>query len=169
MKTAMRTVALAGAAMLASGCATLGQLGIQAPNFSVDQQQHAQLRLLPPSVNHPMGGAAVRLFARVENPNPVGITLSRVVGTLALQGRSAAAVDFPLGVPLQAGGNVVVPMDLVLDFSDVPALADVLMRAVTGQSVTYALDGTVGVDAGLLGEPSFGPMALLQGELRVTR
>jgi hypothetical protein len=25
------------------------------------------------------------------------------------------------------------------------------------------------VDAGLLGEPSFGPMALLQGELRVTR
>jgi hypothetical protein len=169
MKNAVRSLAAAGAVMLASGCATLGQLGIQAPTFRVDNQQQAQLRLLPPSMNNPMGGAAVRLFARVENPNPVGITLSRVVGTLALQGRSAAQVDFPLGVPLQAGGDVLVPMDLVLDFSDVPALADVLMRAVTGQAVSYALDGTVAVDAGLLGEPTFGPMALLQGEMRVTR
>jgi len=27
----------------------------------------------------------------------------------------------------------------------------------------------VGVDAGLLGQPTFGPMMLLQGETRVTR
>ena len=36
-------------------------------------------------------------------------------------------------------------------------------RAATGGSVGYRLDGTMTLDAGLLGRPSFGPMTLLQG------
>ncbi|HEU0054327.1 MAG TPA: LEA type 2 family protein [Longimicrobium sp.] len=162
-----------GAALLAllalPGCATLQQLGIQAPQFSVDGSQQAQLRLLPPGPGRPAGGAALRLYARVSNPNAVGLTLSTVAGGLQLQGREAAQVNFPLGVPLQAGQETMVPLDVTISFNDVPGLADVLLRAVTGQSIRYALNGTVGVDAGLLGAPTFGPMTLLSGDVRVTR
>jgi hypothetical protein len=43
----------------------------------------------------------------------------------------------------------------------------VIRRAATGQTLAYQFDGTVGVDAGRLGRPTFGPMMLMQGELRV--
>jgi hypothetical protein len=78
-------------------------------------------------------------------------------------------VDFPLGLPLQAGGEAVVPIEIAIDFNDIPGLANVARNALTGQPVSYSLNGTVGVDAGLLGQPTFGPLNLLQGNLRVTR
>ena len=155
---------------LFSGCATLGLQNIlQPPSFSVDDTQQAQLRLLPPGPGRPSGGAAVRLYARVGNPNPVGFTLSALAGTLQLEGRNAARVDFPLGVPLGAGQQTIVPLDLAVDFADLPQLGSTILRAVTGQSIRYALNGTVGVDAGVLGQPTFGPMTLLAGDVRVTR
>ena len=125
--------------------------------------------MVPPGPGRPSGGAAVRLFARVTNPNPVGITLSTLAGGLELQGRQAARVDFPLGVPLQAGGQQVVPLDITVNFDDIPTIGSVLLRAVTGQSIAYRLNGTVGVNAGLLGQPTFGPMTLLEGNVRVQR
>jgi hypothetical protein len=45
----------------------------------------------------------------------------------------------------------------------------VVGRAVTGQTVGYRLDGTIGVDAGALGTPTFGPMTLLRGDAQVRR
>jgi len=164
-----RAAVLIGALPLLSGCATLAQLGIQAPQFMVDNTQQAQLRLLGPSFGHPQGGAAIRLYARVRNPNPIGITLSRVAGGLALEGQNAAQVDFPLGVPLQGNTETVVPLDISVNFNDIPGLANVLLRAATGQSIRYALRGTVGVDAGVLGQPTFGPMNLLEGSARIGR
>ncbi|HYJ79797.1 MAG TPA: LEA type 2 family protein [Longimicrobiaceae bacterium] len=157
-----RGAVLLGLGLGLSGCATLGQLGIQAPQFRVDGSQQAQLRLVP-------GGAVVRLYARVANPNPIGVVLSRVAGGLELQGRDAARVDFPLGIPLQGGQETVVPLDIRVNFDDIPTLGSVLLRAVTGQSIGYRLNGTVGVDAGLLGQPTFGPMTLLEGDVRVAR
>jgi hypothetical protein len=153
-----------------SGCAGMG-LGqvVQAPSFRVDNSQQAQLRLLPPSPNRPTGGAAVRLYARVSNPNPVGLTLTRLIGNLSLSGREAADVSFPLGVPLQANGEALIPIDISIDFNDVPGLVDVVRNALTGRAINYQLNGSFGVDAGLLGQPSFGPMRLLEGDLRVTR
>ena len=168
MKTLRRASVLL-ALPLMSGCATLAQLGIQAPQFTVDNGQQPQLRLVGPSFQNPRGGAALRLYARVRNPNPVGLTLARLAGGLQLEGRDAAQVNFPLGVPLQANGDVLVPLDIVVNFNDIPGLADVLLRAATGGSVRYALNGTVGVDAGVLGQQSFGPMNLLSGSVRVTR
>lgn len=164
-----RAAVLIGVLPLLSGCATLAQLGIQAPQFQVDNTQQAQLRLLGPSFGHPQGGAAIRLYARVRNPNPIGITLSRVAGGLALEGQNAAQVNFPLGVPLQGGAETIVPLDISVNFNDLPGLANVLLRAATGQSIRYALRGTVGVDAGVLGQPTFGPMNLLDGSMRVFR
>jgi hypothetical protein len=169
MTRSTRTAVLIGALPLLSGCATLAQLGIQPPQFQVDNTQQAQLRLLAPSLGHPQGGAAIRLYARVRNPNPIGLTLSRVAGGLALEGQNAAQVDFPLGVPLQGGSETVVPLDISVNFNDIPGLANVLLRAATGQSIRYALRGTVGVDAGVLGQPTFGPMNLLDGSMRVFR
>ena len=152
-----------------SGCATLQQLGIQAPQFRVDGGQQAQLRLVGPSPGRPLGGASVRLFARVSNPNPIGITLATLAGGLQLEGRNAARVDFPLGVPLQPGGETMIPLDITIDFNDIPGLADVLLRAASGRAVNYRLNGTVGVDAGLLGQPTFGPTTLLEGNARLSR
>ena len=164
-----RGAVLAVAAFGMAGCATLSQLGIQAPRFDVDSGQQAQIRLLPPGPGRPSGGASVRLYARVSNPNPIGITLARLAGGLELQGRDAARVDFPLGVPLQAGQDAMVPLDISVNFDDLPTIGSVLLRAVTGQSIAYRLNGTVGVDAGLLGQPTFGPMTLLEGNVRVSR
>ena len=64
-----------------------------------------------------------------------------------------------------------VPIDLTIDFDDVAALADVVRRAVGDRGVGYRLEGTIGVDAGPLGELTFGPTDWLEGELdaRVAR
>jgi hypothetical protein len=170
MKTVRRTALLSMMALALSGCAGMGlESVLQAPTFRVDGSQQAQLRLLGPSAGNPLGGAAVRLYARVGNPNPVGLTLTRLVGQLQLQGSNAARVDFPLGVPLQAGGETVVPIDIAINFNDLPGLAGVARNALSGQPISYSLNGTVGVDAGLLGQPTFGPLNLLEGNLRVTR
>jgi hypothetical protein len=170
MKLVRRTAVLSLMAVTLSGCAGLGLENVlQAPTFQVENSQQAQLRLLGPSAQNPLGGAAVRLYARVGNPNPVGLTLTRLVGQLRLQGSNAARVDFPLGVPLQAGGETVVPIDIAINFNDLPGLANVARNALTGQAISYSLNGTVGVDAGLLGQPTFGPLNLLEGNLRVTR
>ncbi|MDQ3387902.1 MAG: LEA type 2 family protein [Gemmatimonadota bacterium] len=154
--------------VLLSGCATLGQV-IQPPRFEVDGGRPAELRLTGPAPGRPLGGAALRIYARVQNPNPLAFTLSTLRGGLLLDGRQAAQVNFPLGIPLAAGAETIVPIDVGISFADVPGLADVITRTLTGGTVRYRLDGTVGVDAGVLGQPTFGPMTLLQGEVRPTR
>lgn len=166
--TALRRSALLLLFALLPGCATLGQV-IHPPVFRVAEDHPEEIRLLAPGPGRPLGGAAVRLYARVQNPNPLGITLSLLEGGLLLEGRQAAQVSFPLGVPLQPGQEALVPLEISVSFSDIPNLAGTLTRAVTGSPIDYRLDGSVGVDAGVLGQPTFGPMTLLQGSARVTR
>ena len=160
---------VAGLALAGAGaCASLG-LGevVQAPRISASGMQDAQLNLVGPSRNNPYGGARIRLYARVENPNPFGMTLASLGGRLFLQSQEAALVDLPLGLPLSASADTVVPIDLTIGFDDVPNLLDVVRSALGGGSLDYRLDGTVGVDAGALGTPTFGPMTLMQGDVRV--
>ena len=87
-------------------------------------------------------------------------------GTLHLEGSRAATVDFPFGLPLQARGEAEVPIDISVDFRDVPGLGQAITRAITRQPIDYELEGTIGVSAGSFGEPVFGPMTLLRGEIR---
>ena len=157
-------LSLAGAA----ACASLG-LGevVQAPRISAAGTQHAQMNLIGPSFDNPYGGARIRLYARVENPNPFGMTLASLGGRLFLQSQEAALVDLPMGLPLGASADTIVPIDLTIGFDDVPNLVEVVREAVGGGSLDYRLDGTVGVDAGALGRPTFGPMTLLRGDVRV--
>ena len=154
-----------------AGCGTLSNRSqiVQPPRFEQADNQPAEIRIMPPSTGSPIGGAGVRIWLAVTNPNPFGFTLSTVNATLLLEGSRAAAGDFPLGLPLTAGQRTVVPLDLSISFSDVPGLSGALRQLAVGGTVGYQLDGTVGIDAGRLGTPTFGPMLLTRGELRAVR
>lgn len=102
----------------------------------------------------------------MSNPNAFGLTLGTLRGTLYLQGSRAAGADFPLGLPLRAGEDSEIPIDLSISFSDLPGLADAIRRAASREPLPYRFEGTIGVDAGRLGQPVFGPMTLLSGELQ---
>jgi hypothetical protein len=155
----------------AGGCALAGSLAriVQPLQFSQPDDRPAEIRLQGPSLEQPAGGAGVRIWLEVENPNPVGLTLSTLETTLLLDSRPAAHGQFPLGLPLEAGGESLVPLDLTISFADIPALADVIRRAAQTGAAPYELEGTVGIDAGPLGRPTFGPMTLVTGELRAGR
>lgn len=150
-----------------TSCAELGQLAraIQPLRFSEVPGQQSTIRLAGPSTRQPLGGAALRLWTRVSNPNPVGITLSTLRADVSLDGTHAATGDFPLGLPLAAGGESDVPLDLSIDFADLPALADVLRRTIATQQVPYEVQGSFSIEAGAFGRPSFGPLRLFQGRL----
>jgi hypothetical protein len=162
----MRTrLALAAVSLLLlAGCAELNQLGglVQPPGFEQVPDQPAEIRLLG------LDGAGVRLWTRVTNPNPFGLRLGTLRGTLYLDESRAATADFPLGLALAAGGDSVIPIDISISLADLPGLRGVAGRIAGGQSVPYRLEGTIGVDAGRLGQPVFGPMTLLRGETRRT-
>jgi hypothetical protein len=171
MAPAVRRLTLAVVVALVSGCAGLTQLSqlVQPPQFSQADDRPAEIRFMAPSRTMPAGGAGVRIWLEVMNPNPFGFTLGTVNATLALEGSQAAAGDFPLGLPLTARQESVVPLDLAISFADLPGLAGALRQIASGGQVEYQLDGTVGVDAGRFGTPTFGPMLLTRGELRVVR
>jgi hypothetical protein len=165
----VRSVAILGlAAMLASDCASLGGLAafVRPPTFQESPDHQAEIRLLSPGRDTPLGAAGVRLWTRVGNPNPFGLTLGTLRGTLFLGESRAATVDFPLGLPLTAGGDATVPIDLTIQFSDVPQLAQVIRRAIDSQPIDYRLDGTIGVETRSFGTPVFGPMTILRGVAR---
>lgn len=170
----MRSMKLrAGAAALLVGlavaaCATLQNV-VQPPTFTQAEGRESELRLLGPSTTRPMGGATLRIWARVQNPNSFGLTLAALQGNVVLEGTRAADVNFPLGLPLQAGRDTIIPLDVNINFSDLPGLIDVAQRIVTQNRVAYRLDGTLTLDAAPFGQPSFGPTTWLQGETRVLR
>jgi hypothetical protein len=166
-----RSLVLWVAVATLAGCGPLAglQAVVQPPSFEVAQGHQAELRLLGPAANRPLGGASLRVWARVHNPNRLGIMLTQLDGTLFLEGQQAALVEFPLGLPLAAVQDTVIPLDVVIGFADVPHLANVLLQAATRGEASYRLDGNVGVDAGMLGQPIFGPMTFVQGMVPVLR
>jgi hypothetical protein len=163
----LAALTLFGAVFVMPGCAAVTSLAqlIQPPRFE-QAEQPADLRLISPSLSHPAGGAGVTLYIRVTNPNPFGFTLSTLDTTLLLEGQQAATGNFPLGLPLGAMQESVIPLDLTISFADLPGLANVVRRAVSGQSIGFQLDGTVGIDARRFGQPTFGPMLLVRGEIQ---
>jgi hypothetical protein len=163
--TQARILVVAAALLVAQGCASLPpQLGriIQPVRFDADR---SEVRFVGPRSGDPLGAAAVRLWTRVSNPNPFGLTLSTLRASLLLEETRAATGDFPLGLPLEARQEAVVPLDLTISFADVPALANLLRRS-AASPLRYTVEGTFGVEVGRLGSPTFGPMTLFSGDLR---
>ena len=165
----MTRLLLVGAfALVATACTALGQLGlvVQPPRFAEAPDRPAEIRLLGPTASRPLGGAGVRVWATVTNPNRFGFTLSTLRGRLYLQESSAAEIDLPLGLPLTAGAEETFPIDFSISFAELPGLGDAIRRAAGRQPIDYSFEGTVGVDAGRYGHPEFGPMTLLRGTIR---
>jgi hypothetical protein len=162
-----RLICAVVAGFLFVGCATLEQLAalVQAPRFEQAPGQDPEVRLVGPGSGMPIGGAAIRLWTRVTNPNAFSLTLGTLKGTLFLDESRAADADFPLGLPLNGGAETIVPIDLSVSFASIPGLADSIRRAINREPLPYRLDGTIGVNAGRLGQPVFGPMTLLRGEV----
>ena len=159
--------ALTLAGLLFAGCAELNKLAalVQAPRFEQAPDHQAEIRMMGAGSGLPIGGAGVRLWAKVTNPNAFSLTLGTLKGTLYLEDAHAADVDFPLGLPLSAGADTTMPIDLSVSFANLRGLADAVRRAVSGQPLAYRLEGTIGVNAGRLGQPIFGPMTLLRGNV----
>jgi hypothetical protein len=155
-------------ACMVAGCASLEGLRtlIRPPQFEQPRDRPSEIRLLPVQSGRPAGGATVRIWTSVTNPNPFGFTLSTVQATLLLDDVEAADADFPLGLPLPPRQTETIPFDLTVGFANVPRLADVIRQAAAGGGLNYRLEGTVGIDAGRFGQPTFGPMTLVTGELR---
>lgn len=169
LRSALTASALAVAAV-SSGCASLGMGAmVQPPSFAVAPGQEAELRLAPPTAARPLGGATLRIWARVQNPNSFGLTLAQLAGNLFLENTQAATVDFPLGLPLSARADTIIPIDVNISFSDLPGMVGVAERMLTQNRIAYRLDGTLSVDATPFGQPSFGPSTWLRGESRVLR
>lgn len=160
---------VAVASVVTVGCGGISSIAriVQPPGFAEAPGRPHELRVLIPSSDNPAGGVGLTLWLEVSNPNPFGFTLSRLATTLLLDGNQAATGDFPLGLPLAAGQTSIIPVDLTISFADVPGLAATLRGAVRGAALAYQLDGTVSLDAGRLGEPTFGPLRLIAGELRL--
>ncbi len=148
--------ATAGCAAALQGLQSL----IQPPRFEQDHQNRSEIRLRGTT------GAAVRIWSRVSNPNTFGVTLGTLQGTLQLEGSRAATVDFPLGLPLQPQSEEVIPIDISVDFRDVPGLGQAISRAIARQPIAFEIDGTIAVSAGRLGMQTLGPMTWLRGEFR---
>lgn len=163
-----RLLAVSTCAFVLSACTALEQLRafVQPPRFEEARDRPAEIRLLGPGANRPLGGAGVRIWASVTNPNAFGFTLSRLRGQLFLEDSRATEIDLPLGLPLTAGATETFPIDLSVSFADLPGLADVIRRAIGRQPIAYRVDGTIGVDAGRYGQPEFGPLTWLRGEIR---
>jgi len=158
----VRLVFAAIALCLVQACAAaLGNLStlVQPPRFEQVPDRPAEIRL------NGLHGAAVRLWTRVTNPNAFGVRLQTLNGTLFLDESRAAGADFPLGLDLGARGDTTLPIDISVSFTDLPALGAVGRKILARQAVGYRLDGTIGVDAGRIGQGLvFGPMTLLRGE-----
>src|SRR5678815_1816596 len=139
-------------ALMTSCCASLGSLAqiVQPPTFRQADNQPAEIRLIAPSVRQPTGGAGVRIWLEVTNPNAFGFTLSTLAATLSIEGTRAATGDFPLGLPLSARQQSVVPLDLSINFADAPGLASAVRQLATRGAIAYQLDGTAGIEAGRL-------------------
>lgn len=174
MSTTTRRATLAAALLAISltlgACAALGLGGmIQPPRMSAVQGRDAELRLAPPTAARPLGGATIRIWTRVQNPNSFGLTLAALAGNLFLENERAANVDFPLGMPLGARADTIIPIDITVSFADVPGMIGVAERILRQNTVGYRVDGTLTVDAAPFGQPSFGPTTWLQGQSRVLR
>jgi hypothetical protein len=154
----------------AAGCAGLTRLlGVEAPRFESAPGREHTLSLDPLTLLSGNPLATLTVWARVTNPNSFGLTVSTLQGDVVLEGRALAAFDLPLGVPLLAARDTVIPLRIRFGLPALSALEGLGTALLSGGTVAYRLDGVLGVDAGALGTPSFGPRTWLAGEVDVLR
>ena len=120
-------------------CASMGSLGnpgaiIQPPRFEQRPRStcrgstsRASKRRRRPTVDASHQSESVRAAARHLQERHASI----------LEDSRAADADFPLGLPLAAGGDSVIPIDISISFSDLPRLGVSAQRLLARQAVPY--------------------------------
>jgi hypothetical protein len=163
MNTRLLSTVLLAAATGACASFNAGTSRVDAPRFRESSDKRAQVSLSSPDAPR---AATVRLFAEVRNPNSTELKLSKVKGSLFLEGQQAAEVDLALDLELKPREKAEVPFDVTVPLDKSPALAEALARSAEGPAVGYRVDGTLNVETPQ-GQPVFGPLTLLEGEARV--
>jgi hypothetical protein len=132
---------------------------VQTPQF--EMREAGLLRLNPPGLNGVAAEAVVRVLLVARNPNPVDLGLTEMNFDLFLDGAKLAAGSTP-GFNMKANSvpsNVTVDVTIPIN----PQSLQSLFKIVTGNRLTYRIDGGFAVDAGALGRPRFGPFTIAQG------
>ncbi|WP_293915351.1 LEA type 2 family protein [Deinococcus sp.] len=150
-------VLLAAALLGLPGCAPALRQVIQVPTFKVEQTRLTGLSLGSPAI------ARVSIKLRISNPNPVGARLADIGGRFFLNGTDVGAINLP-NVNLPARGDTV--QDAQLEIPVSLQTAAVWLQVARGREMPYRLDGTFTADLGALGQPSFGPYTLAQGQFK---
>jgi LEA14-like dessication related protein len=130
--------------LLLTACATLEQVGQvlegQKPSASVQG-----LRL----TGLDMSGVDLTFDVKVDNPNPVGISLSALDYDLKLFGSTFLQGDQPMGMKLAANGSSQVQVPVRLGFQQ---LLNSFQQLKGAKAVAYQLDLGMGFDVPLLGQ-----------------
>ena len=133
---------------------------VQVPTFQVQSAALSGITL-------PGGGrtatAFLTLSLRVQNPNPFPLRMSNVAGRFILDGADVGTVNLP-DVALPARGEASQRAEVALPITLNSAAT--FLKVARGQAVSYRLDGSFTTDLGVLGRPTFGPFALVQGVLK---
>lgn len=149
------------ALMAAVACAP-GARVVSPPTFRLDAAASGFVSIDPPGVGD--GTALFRVALIAENPNPIGVKLASLDGSLFFREVRAAAVSFRGGIDLPGYGSAQLLLDVRVPLGAAPALLDALAALVGGSPVRYRVEAAVGIE--LLGTvqrfPSF---TLAQGEL----
>ncbi len=113
------------------------------------------------------GGPTLTTRWRLEvaNPNPIGLRLAGLEGSLALADALDVDLRFVGGVDLPARGVAELALDVSVPVSDAAAVIAVARALVAGAPVAYRIDAAVAIEA--FGVPTrFPRTTLVAGEVR---
>jgi LEA14-like dessication related protein len=143
-----------------AACAPAAERSFGPPTFRIVPEASGLVRFDPPGIG--AGGAVFRLVLEVQNPNPVAVRLASLETDVAVGGVPIGSTSLPGGLELPGRGASRVTLEVAVPAERVPALAGVLVDVVTGRTVTYRVDGVVGID--VLGSVQrFPRVTLVQG------
>lgn len=87
-------------------------LGVEAPRLETAPERESVLTLDAASLLTGRPRATLRIWTRITNPNDFALTLSTLRGSVFLEDNEMAEVDLPLGLPLLAARDTVIPIDV---------------------------------------------------------
>lgn len=152
-------VVLAALMALLSGCAPR-QAFVQVPEIKVESVRLVSLTV-PGFTAPPVANLTMKL--RVYNPNAYAVRLVRAHGRFVLDGSDVGSVELPnIDLPARGEAQQDAHVSIPVSFSTVAPF----LRVARGESVSYRIDGSFVLDAGIFGQPPFGPYTLAQGVIR---
>jgi hypothetical protein len=161
IKATLTTLGLAAVASLGlSSCFPRASAGVQPPRIEVEDT--VLLKLNPPSLGI-APEAVLGLKLKITNPNPFGVNIARVQGKLYLDDGESGGVEIP-GLNINPTGTSRVETQISIPLNE--GNLNRFIKVVQGKSVTYRVDGTLTLEAGVLGKPVLGPYTVFQGVIR---